>query len=137
MPQNPTQVLVGLNSGSPKALAVDADGVLKVTPDTSQVSIAAANATGTIASTGVFQACLAANADRLPGGIISNNGTKAMALFVGAVADANADKSIPIGIGASLPLTTIFGPDQVYTGELAITGTATDKFSTVEISKGA
>ena len=102
-------------------------------PSSTDLSIA--SATGTIGITNTFQTALAANADRLPGGAIANNGTKTMLVSFTAAASAYADKSIPVAIGVTLPLANIIGPDQIYTGEISITGTATDKFATVEISK--
>lgn len=133
MPQNPNQVLVGLNSGLPKPLAVDASnrlvpGFTAVTPTV---------ATGTIAVTNTFQACLAANANRRPGGSITNNGAATMQVFFGATGDATADKAVDVAAGATLFLANVFGPNQVYTGAIAITGTATQTFGTVELTAAA
>jgi hypothetical protein len=121
MPQNATQVLVGLNSGAPKALAVDASGNLIL----ANKAVTPTVVTGTIATTNTFQACLAANADRLPGGTITNNGAALMQVFFGATGSASADKAVDLAAGATLYLAQVFGPNQVYTGAIAITGTAT------------
>lgn len=131
MPQNPNQVLVGLNSGSPKSLATDATGHMLNggTPVTATV------ATGTIAATGTFQACLASNADRAPGGAITNNGSNVMQVFIGATGDASAAKAIDLAGGATLMLGQVFGATQVYSGAIAITGTKDDTFATVELEK--
>lgn len=134
MPQNPTQVLVGLNGGQPTALATTAGREAVVSPVPSQQALSIASATGTIASTGTFQACMAANADRA-GAVIANNGTKAMAVSFTAAGSADADKSLPLAIGATLSLASITGPNANYTGPISITGTAADKFATVEFTK--
>lgn len=131
MPQNPTQVLVGLNGGSPKPLAVDTDGNLL----NGGTVVTATSATGTITATSTFQSCMAANADRAPGGTITNNGTNVMQVFIGAVADASAAKSIDLAGGATLYLNQVFGATQVYQGVIAITGTKDDTFATVELER--
>lgn len=134
MPQNPTQVLVGLNGGQPTAVATTADREAIVSPVPSQQPLSIASATGTIATTGTFQACLAENADRA-GAVIANNGTKAMAVSLTLFGDANADKSLPLAVGGTLSLASITGPNINYTGPISITGTGTDKFATVEFTK--
>lgn len=129
MPQNATQVLVGLNSGSPKPLAVDTGNKLL----TGASAVTPTVATGTIAVTNTFQACLAANANRLPGGSITNNGAGLMQVFFGALGDASADKAVDVAAGTTLYLINVFGPNQVYTGAIAITGTSTQTFATTEL----
>ena len=46
MPQNPTQVLVGLNGGQPTAVATTADREAIVSPVPSQQPLSIASATG-------------------------------------------------------------------------------------------
>jgi len=133
MPQSPFQTRPGLNDGVAKSLAVDAEG--RLVPGFTAVTPTVA--TGTIASTGTFQACLAANANRLPGGSITNNGAATMQVFFGATGDATADKAVDVAAGATLFLANVFGPNQVYTGAIAITGTATQTFGTVELTAAA
>ena len=131
MPQNPNQVLVGLNSGSPKSLATDATGHLL----NGGTAVTATVATGTIGATGTFQTALAANPDRAPCGAITNNGNNVMQVFPGPVADATAAKAIDLAGGSTLMLGQVFGATQVYTGVIAITGTKDDTFATVELEK--
>lgn len=133
MPQNASQVLVGLNSGTPKALAVDASGSLV---QGAGKAVDATVATGTIAVTNTFQSCLAANTARLPGGSITNNGTNVMQVFIGA-GTASAAKAIDLAGGATLYLSTLFGAGQAYLGAIQITGTAADTFATIELTAAA
>lgn len=123
MPQNPTQVLVGLYGGLPKPLAVDASGRLITAP----VPLTITTTTVTIDTTNTFKQALAANANRLPGGSIVNNAaSNKMQVFFGAQADATANKAIDLAAGATLFFSDVFGAGQVYRGEICITGTAAD-----------
>jgi hypothetical protein len=133
MPQNPNQVLVGLNSGQPKSLATDSTGHLL----NGGTPVSATVATGTIGATGTFQACLAAKAARVPGGAITNNGNSVMQVFVGAIADATAAKAIDLAGGQTLFLSNVFGATQVYTGAIAITGTKDETFATLELTRAS
>ena len=132
MPQNPTQVLVGLSGGAPKALATDAAGKLTpgfaaVTPDVTTAAIAVTN---------TFQNVWAANTDRAPGGSITNNGSNVMQVFFGA-SGATAAKAVDLAGGATLYLANVFGPNQVFTGVVQITGTAADTYAAVELERTA
>ena len=140
MPQNPTQVLVGLNSGQPTALAVNSDGQLEtiqsaVTPTTVTVS----QTGGTITTGGSWQAALAANADRAPGGAICNlSASKAALVFFGAVADATNGKAITVAAGATLSFETVLGRGNAYPGVVAISGpTTAEAWSAVEVTKAS
>jgi hypothetical protein len=100
--------------------------------------VTATIATGTIAVTDTFQAALAANASRRPGGSLTNqDGTNAMYVFFGAVASASKAKSIILAAGATLYFNDVFGPNQAYRGVVAVTGTGTDTFATLEVAAAA
>lgn len=134
MPQNPNQVLVGLNTANtPTSLKVDANGALIISQPGAGGGATLVQSVGTIATTGTFQAAMAINADRLPGGAIVNNGTAGMTVSFSAFGDAKTGNTVPIAAGGTLSLATVLGPN-AYTGAVAITGTKSDTFVTVEVS---
>ncbi len=139
MPQNPNQVLAGLNGGTPRALATDAEGkLLTIQSEVVPTTVDVITTTGTIASGGKFQAALAANPDRAPGGLILNaSASKVLSVFFGAAADAKSGTSIPLAAGASLPLQNVLGAGNAYTGVIAVDGTTAETFVAVEVTKAS
>lgn len=131
MPQSPNQVNPALNpSNSPTPLRVDESGALITTQNSPDVDISVVQTLGTIASTGVFQAAMAANAARLVGGAVSNHGAASMLLSFGTGA---AGRGVVIAAGGSVFLNDIF-PNEPYVGAINITGTGTQTFTTTEVS---
>lgn len=135
MPQNAMQVNTALTpDGKQSPVRVDDAGALIVTQDAPSVSLTTVQSLGTIATTGTFQACLDANADRAVGGVITNHGTAAMTVSLTAAGSATAGQGIQIGAGANLFLKDI-APVEPYVGAISITGTKADTFSTAEFTK--
>lgn len=133
MPQNPNQVLVGLNGGVPKPLATDANGLLFSSAVPTTVTVVQTG--GTITAGGTFQSALAANPNRLAAAVHNLSVDKSAQVYLGAVADAKAGNSVRLAAGATLPLETLTGTGNAYTGVVAIDGTTAAAFVTVEVVK--
>lgn len=132
MPQNPNQVTAALNpSNATASLRVDANGALITTTDSPTAGISVVQTLGTIASTGTFQVAMAANADRALGGSISNHGAALQLVAFGTTA---ASRGVQVAAGGTLHLIVVF-PTEPYTGAISITGTATQTFTTTEVTK--
>jgi len=131
MPQNPSQVLVGMRNGIPMTLAVDSAGALIVTQDAPQVTLTVAEALGTIGVTGTFQVAMDANPARAVGGSISNHGAAFMLVAFGTTAAGRGVQVIP---GGTLFLNSVF-PTEPFLGIVSITGTATQTFTSTELTR--
>ena len=59
-----------------------------------------------------------------------------MQVFFGS-GTATAAKAVDLAGGATLYLANVFGPNQVFTGVVQITGTATDTYAAVELERTA
>lgn len=136
MPQTPNLVYPALNESNVSApLRVTADGYLETVQSARVPTTAVLTQTGgTIASGGTYQAALAANANRLPGGAISNTSVdKTARVYFGAVADAKSTNTITLAAGATLPFENVTGVGVAYTGVVAIDGTTAAGFVTTEV----
>jgi hypothetical protein len=135
MPQNPNQVTVALNSTNGTAsLRLNSDNALVVSTNNPDAGVSIVQTLGTIATTGTFQAGMAANASRALGGAIVNHGTASLLVSLTAAGDAKTGSGIAVAAGGTLLLAQVL-PDQPYLGAISLTGTKADTFTTVEISK--
>jgi len=135
MPQNPNQVTVALDdSNATASLRLNSDNALIVTMNNPSAGVTVVQTLGTIATTGTFQAGMAANADRAVGGAVVNHGTASMLVSLTAAGDAKTGSGIQVAAGGTLMLSAVL-PDQPYLGAISITGTKSDTFTTVEITK--
>lgn len=116
--------------GDAAALKLNSAGALVVAADNPTVAVSVSQALGTIGVTGTFQSAMAANAARLVGGSISNHGAAFMLVAFGTTAAGRGIQVIP---GGTLFLADVF-PNEPYTGAISITGTATQTFTTTEVS---
>lgn len=138
MPQTPLNQIAKTPSGALTLLNADAEGNLKTSGGLVDTVV---QAVGTIANTGTFQAAMAANPARKPGGAIINAGSHQMNVaFAAHTAQGTITAgTFPVGnsttliAAGTLLLGNIF-PGSAYTGEISIEGTATDTFITVENS---
>lgn len=131
MPQNPSQVFVGMRNGTPRMLALDSAGALIVTQDAPTVTLTVAEALGTIAVTGTFQVAMAANPARAVGGSISNHGA---ALMLVAFGPTSAGRGVQVIPGGTLFLASVF-PNEPFLGIVSITGTGAQTFTSTELTR--
>lgn len=124
MPQNAMMVNTALtpdNKQSP--VHVNADGALTISAALDPASVTVTLGTVKIATTNTFEALAAADANRLPGGLIANPGTADISVYFGTTKDATAANSILVAAKGTIPLTEVFTANVAYTGNIAVTGT--------------